>query len=182
MGRKKGKSYKKNKMVGVEEDKKLIVAPHSFVIHRGLPCSYIMDLTKDFRRMMEPYTASSLRERRSNKIKDFVSLSGIFHVSHMCIFNKSTNQLSFKVGRLPRGPTLSFKVHQFSLARDVISFVKKQFYDEDSFINSPLVILNNFTGEGNHIKLMAHTFQNMFPSINVATVSKSEENLEFFTI
>lgn len=31
--------------------------------------------------------------------------------------------------------------------------------------------MNNFAGEGKHLKLMATTFQNMFPSINLATVS-----------
>lgn len=31
--------------------------------------------------------------------------------------------------------------------------------------------MNNFTGEGNHMKLMANTFQNMFPTINLATVN-----------
>lgn len=31
--------------------------------------------------------------------------------------------------------------------------------------------MNNFTGEGKHLKLMATTFQNMFPSINLATVN-----------
>lgn len=35
------------------------------------------------------------------------------------------------------------------------------------------MILNNFTGEGNQMKLMAHTFQNMFPTINLATVNLS---------
>lgn len=31
--------------------------------------------------------------------------------------------------------------------------------------------MNNFSGEGNHLKLMAHTLQNMFPTINLATVN-----------
>lgn len=35
------------------------------------------------------------------------------------------------------------------------------------------VILNNFTGEGNHLKLMASTFQNLFPTINLANVNLS---------
>lgn len=33
--------------------------------------------------------------------------------------------------------------------------------------------MNNFAGEGNHMKLMAHTFQNMFPTINLANVHLS---------
>lgn len=195
MGKRKGKKSKTPApAIDDSEAPETLNAPHSFVIHRGLPFPNIIYLTKDFRRMMEPFTASSLRERRNNKIKDFVSLSGLFHVSHMCVFNKSLNQLSFKVARLPKGPTLSFKIHQFTLARDVLASMKKQYYNDTSFKYSPLVskrfcirdeakinyllwifqvILNNFTGEGNHLKLMASTFQNMFPTINLASVSLS---------
>ncbi|XP_017074725.1 protein Peter pan [Drosophila eugracilis] len=153
------------------EPSEIVEAPHSFVIHRGLTCPYITDLTLDFRRIMEPFTASNLREKRMNRIKDFVSLSSFFHVSHMGIFNKASTQLSFKVVRLPRGPSLTFKVHQFTLARDVISLSKKQMIDNDHFKHAPLVIMNNFSGDGKHLKLMATTFQNMFPSINLAQVN-----------
>ena len=66
-------------------------------------------LSRDFRRMMEPFTASALQEKKSNKIKDFVSLSGIFNVSHMCLFTRSEKSMSMKVSRLPKGPTLSFR-------------------------------------------------------------------------
>uniref|UniRef100_T1GU79 Brix domain-containing protein n=1 Tax=Megaselia scalaris TaxID=36166 RepID=T1GU79_MEGSC len=62
-------------------------------------------------------------------------------------------------------------VHQFTLARDVLTQYRKQFVNENIFKHSPLVIMNNFAGEGKHLKLMATTFQNMFPSINLATVS-----------
>ena len=176
MGKQKGRSLKKNKAAAIAEAAEIVNAPHSFVLHRGLPCPYITDLTRDYRRMMEPFTASSLKERKSNKIKDFVSLSGMFHVSHMCIFNKTKSQLSYKVARMPRGPTLTFKVHQFTLAKDVIASTKKQFVDEDAFKHAPLIILNNFAGEGKHMKLMASTFQNMFPTINLATVSINAKN------
>lgn len=171
MVKKKGKSSKKNKAKVDIEPEDVVTAPHSFVLHRGLPCPYITNLTKDYRRMMEPFTASSLRERKNNKIKDFVNISAVYHVSHMCVFNKTKNQLSYKIARLPRGPTLSFKVYQFTLARDIISSTRKQFVDEESFRTAPLVILNNFTGEGKHLKLMSTTFQNMYPTINLATVS-----------
>ncbi|EDW66669.1 protein Peter pan [Drosophila virilis] len=153
------------------EPSEIVEAPHSFIIHRGLSCPYITDLTMDFRRIMEPFTATNLREKKINRIKDFVSLSSFFHVSHMGIFNKASTQLSFKVLRLPRGPSLTFKVHQFTLARDVISCSKKQMFDVDHFKHPPLVIMNNFSGEGKHLKLMATTFQNMFPSINLAQVN-----------
>uniref|UniRef100_A0A8D8L1Z0 Protein Peter pan n=1 Tax=Culex pipiens TaxID=7175 RepID=A0A8D8L1Z0_CULPI len=145
-------------------------APHTFVIHRGERCASVVALSRDFRHMMEPFTASSLRERRVNKIKDFVNLSGFFHVSHMCLFSLSPQTLSLKIVRMPKGPTLTFRVTQYTLAKDVIKLSKKQFVDEESFKQAPLVILNSFSGEGRHLKLMASTFQNMFPPINLSTV------------
>lgn len=170
MGRK-GRCIRNNKQVkSFTEPEEVVKAPHTFVLHRGNGSPSLISLTKDFRKMMEPFTASALRERKSNRIKDFVSISSVFHVSHMCMFNEADTQVSFKVMRLPHGPTLSFKVHQFTLSRDVLSTQRKQIVDPKVFLHPPLVVLNSFSGDGKHIKMMANTFQNMFPSINLRTV------------
>ncbi|XP_050466884.1 protein Peter pan [Cataglyphis hispanica] len=173
MGRKKGRCVKRNKQINLGEKEELVRAPHSFVFHRGLPGEHIVELTKDFRRIMEPFTASSLKIRKKNTIKDFVSVAGIFHISHICIFTKTELGMYLKLCRVPRGPTLTFKIHSFSLARDVISMLKKQMVYEEAYKNSPLVILNNFSGEGMQLKLIASTFQNMFPTINLTTINLS---------
>lgn len=133
----------------------------------------MLTLSRDLRRVMEPFTASHLQEKKTNKIKDFVSLSGIFHVSHMCLFTRSAKSMSMKIARMPQGPTLTFKVHSFILSKDVLSSLKKQFVEESSFQHAPLVILNSFSGEGKHMKLMAQTFQNMFPPLNLTTMKIS---------
>ncbi len=39
------------------------------------------------------------------------------------------------------------------------------------FKHHPLLVMNNFSGDGMHFKLMSAIFQNMFPSINVSKVS-----------
>ncbi|CAK9797034.1 Protein Peter pan [Anthophora plagiata] len=171
--RKKGRCVKKNKPISVEENPDVVKAPHSFVVHRGLPGEHIGELTRDFRKIMEPYTAMSLKERKRNTIKDFVSVAGVLHVTHMCIFTRTEQGMYFKLCRLPRGPTLTFKIHSFSLARDVISLLKKQMVYEELFKNSPLVVLNNFSGEGMQLKLIASMFQNMFPTINLTSVNLS---------
>ncbi|XP_076643594.1 brix domain-containing protein peter pan isoform X1 [Halictus rubicundus] len=171
--RKKGRCVKKNKQINLEENLDLVKAPHSFVIHRGLPGEHIVELTRDFRKIMEPFTAASLKERKRNTIKDFLSVASVLHVTHMCMFTKTEQGMYFKLCRLPRGPTLSFKVHSFSLARDVVSMLKKQMVFEELFKNSPLVVLNNFSGEGMQLKLIASMFQNMFPTINLTTVNLS---------
>lgn len=171
--KKKGRCVKRNKQINVGEKEELVRAPHSFVFHRGLPGEHIVELTKDFRRVMEPFTASSLKIRKKNTIKDFVSVASVLHVTHICMFTKTEIGMYLKLCRLPRGPTLSFKIHSFSLARDVISKLKKQMVYEEAFKNAPLVILNNFSGEGMQLKLIASTFQNMFPTINLTTINLS---------
>lgn len=57
---KRGRSVKNNPNIN-EEPETLVQAPHSFVIQRGLPSADTLGLTKDFRKVMEPFTASSLK-------------------------------------------------------------------------------------------------------------------------
>jgi len=74
-----------------------VQAPHSFVIHRGLPGEYVEELTKDFRKVMEPFTASSLKARKKNSIKDFVSIASVLHVTHLYIFTKTELGMYLKI-------------------------------------------------------------------------------------
>jgi len=99
-----------------------------------------------------------------------VSVAGVLHVSHLCIFSSTELGTYMKVARLPHGPTLTFQVHNYSLTRDVVSAMKKQFVFEKLYQNAPLIVLNSFSGEGLHMKLMASMFQNMFPTINITKV------------
>ncbi|XP_060802172.1 protein Peter pan [Amyelois transitella] len=171
MGKRKGKSVRKNPVsTQAAEPEHLVKAPHSFVIHRGHCSKDLEDLTKDFRKIMEPFTASQLKERKKNTIKDFLSVSGYLHVSHMIMFTETAQGSYMRLARLPRGPTLTFRIHNFSLARDVISSLKKQYVMMKAFQHAPLIVLNSFSGEGMHMKLMATMFQNMFPTINITTV------------
>ncbi|XP_057651095.1 protein Peter pan [Diorhabda carinulata] len=167
--RKRGRSVKKNLNQNIESNE-LVQAPHSFVIHRGISGGDTLELTKDFRKVMEPFTASSLKERKKNTIKDFVAIAGPLHVSHLSIFSKTELGMYLKIMRLPRGPTLTFKIHNYSLARDVISSLKKQRVVDAAFKHSPLIVLNSFSGEGLQFKLMASMFQNMFPTLNLTNI------------
>lgn len=56
----KGRCVRKNTNVH-NEPEEFIQAPHSFVIHRGIPGGYVEELTRDFRKVMEPFTASGLK-------------------------------------------------------------------------------------------------------------------------
>lgn len=52
---------RKNKQIADREPDEILKAPRSFVINRGLTDLHVRELTKDFRRVMEPFTASSLK-------------------------------------------------------------------------------------------------------------------------
>ena len=108
--------------------------------------------------------------RKKNVLKDFVSIAGVLNVSHFIIYTKTDVAVNMKLCRLPRGPTLTFKVHNYSLISDVVSSLKKPNLEQIQYLHHPLLVMNNFSGEGKHIKLMSTMFQNMFPSINVHKV------------
>lgn len=91
-----------------------------------------------------------------------------------------------------QGPTLQFKIHSFSTAKDVQALhVKPLNMSPAELDSSPLVVLNNIQGEelierlilfiflyniggtgvdDRHLQLMSVSFRNMFAPINVQTV------------
>ena len=54
---------------------------------RGKVPALVRELIKDTRRMMSPYTALKLKERKSNSLKDYLALSGTLGVSHLLCFS-----------------------------------------------------------------------------------------------
>lgn len=57
---KRGRCVKNNSNIN-QELEEVVQSPHSFVIHKGLPGGHVLELTKDFRKVMEPFTAASLK-------------------------------------------------------------------------------------------------------------------------
>ncbi|CAG5897931.1 unnamed protein product [Menidia menidia] len=172
MGKSKTKNQKKSRTEAnhVAEETYNSV-PHSFVFHRGQVGKNVGQLILDMRRVMEPYTAESLKVRKKNVLKDFVAVAGPLGVTHFMIFRKTQDSVTMRLARLPKGPMLHFKVCKYSLIKDVVSSLKKHRMHDQQFTHHPLLILSNFGLEGMHVKLMATMFQNMFPSINVQKVN-----------
>lgn len=171
-----GKSKTKNQKKAREAANQLAEetygnVPHTFVFHRGQIGKNVGQLVLDMRRVMEPYTAKSLKARKKNVLKDFVTVAGPLGVTHFSIFTKTESGINMRLARLPKGPTLYFRVAKYTLIKDVVSSLKKQRMHDQQFTHHPLLVLNNFGTEGMHIKLMATMFQNMFPSINVHQIS-----------
>lgn len=157
--------------------------PKSFVLKTRNSDS-LDPLLKDIQTLMLPNTASSLRQTKSNTLKDFTQVAGQYGITHFLILSQTQTGnyyyfmliqgTNLRIARTPRGPTLSFSVSSYALIKDVQKIQRKpNAYSDKIFNESPLVVLNNMSGNAKHIKLMALMFQNLFPSIKVQTMQLS---------
>lgn len=135
MGRRKRKT-RTHDIHGTSQDAVSADAPKSFVVKSGEIGASLRSLILDVRKVLEPNTATRLKERKSNKLKDYTSIAGPLGVSHLLTFSQSAatgnveeedlvSNVNMRVARLPRGPTLSFKVLRYALGRDILNATKR---------------------------------------------------------
>ncbi|KAI1070804.1 hypothetical protein LB507_006831 [Fusarium sp. FIESC RH6] len=152
--------------------------PKSMVIRIGAGevGSSVSQLAADVRKVMEPGTASRLKERRGNRLKDYAVMCGPLGVTHLMLFSRSeSGNTNLRMALTPRGPTLNFRVEKYSLCKDVQRAQKHPKGGGKEFITPPLLVMNNFTRPDSdakskvprHLESLATTvFQSMFPPIN----------------
>lgn len=172
MGKKRGKSARKARCAaaGHAREEEMSKAPHSFIFHRGHAGKHMKELVRDVRKVMEPFTAAKLQVKKTNTLRDLTSVAGVLHVTHFMMFTKTDVAPYVRIMRLPRGPTLTFKIDEYCLGRDVVSSLRRPNVEQSAFQTHPLLVMNNFSGDQTEVKLMSTMFQNMFPSINVNKV------------
>lgn len=131
---------------------------------------------------------------RNNSLKDFISVASPLGVTHLVMLSQTEKGPILRVARIPRGPTLTFRVTAYSLAAAVRASQRRPVDIAAAFEHPPLVVLHNFTttvagggatvaappaaGTGvslaDALRMCMVTFQNMFPPINPATVKLSD--------
>ncbi|KAK6533951.1 hypothetical protein TWF281_005294 [Arthrobotrys megalospora] len=156
-------------------------APKTMIIRTGsTPVGpSVSTLVHDLRRVMEPYTASRLRERKSNKVKDFTTMAGPLGVTQILMFSRSENgNVTLRILRTPRGPTLHFRVENYSLCKDVAKGQRHGGVKSTGkeYLSPPLLVMSNLvtptTGKpANHEILTQSMFQSMLPPISAQTIS-----------
>ncbi|PYI04850.1 ribosome biogenesis protein Ssf2 [Aspergillus sclerotiicarbonarius CBS 121057] len=152
--------------------------PKSMVIRVGASQvgSSVSQLVKDVRTMLEPDTAVRLKERKSNRLRDYTSMTGPLGVTHLLLFSKSaTGNTNLRLALTPRGPTLHFQVENYSLCRDVEKALKRPRGGGQDHKTPPLLVMNNFNSpnatEDSKVpkrleSLTTTIFQSLFPPIN----------------
>ena len=153
----------------VERDR----APKSFVIRAGRIGKSAGALVRDVRHVMEPNTASRLKEREKNHLRDFLTMAGPLGVTHMLIFNQTAAGINMRILRAPRGPTVTFRVNKFALTGDIMHSARRPTTPGSEFLTPPMLVLNNFGGAERHVRLLVTVFQNLFPPLHVHTMRLS---------
>ena len=153
--------------------------PKSMVVRMGAGDvgPSVSQLTRDFRAMMEPDTASRLKERKSNKLKDYTTMAGPLGITHVFLFSRSkSGNTNLRIAPTPRGPTLHFKVEKYSLCKDVAKSQKHPRSSRKEYLSPPLLVMNNMVSAEGEISsdprrkdlenLTRGVLQNISPAIS----------------
>lgn len=147
--------------------------PKSFVFSRGKLPVPLKQLQMDLRKLMLPYTALSLKEKKRNNLRDFLNVAGPMGVTHFLILSKTKTSPYLRVATTPQGPTLTFKIQEYALAADIARSQLHPRCPKDLFKNSALIVLSGFVSGDLPLRLTTNMFQNIFPTIDVKTVKLS---------
>jgi ribosome biogenesis protein SSF1/2 len=148
--------------------------PRSFVFAKGKGQAgpVVVELVDDLRRMMEPHTASRLKARKHNRVRDFLHVAGQYNVNFFMIVSTTERGTYLRLARVPRGPTLQFRVHRFSLAADVAAALRRPHSPSGGeFATPPLLVLHGFSKTDKQDQLATVMFQNLFPPIDVGKMN-----------
>lgn len=151
--------------------------PKSMVIRIGASDvgPSISQLVKDVRSTMEPHTASRLKERRGNKLRDYTTMAGPLGVSHLMLFSRSERgNTNMRLAVTPRGPTLHFRVEKYSLCRDVTKSQKRPKTAAGQHLTSPLVRVNR--GGKIYLLTLPQLVMNNFSQTAPAETATDEAN------
>jgi ribosome biogenesis protein SSF1/2 len=136
-----------------------------------------------FLRIRYATSTNLTQERRANKLKDYTTMCGPLGVSHLLLFSRSeSGNTNLRLARTPRGPTLHFRVENYSLCKDILKSMRHPRSGANDFMVAPLLVMNNFlTSETErerlgdkappkHLeKLVTDMFQGLFPPIQPHT-------------
>lgn len=173
--------YRKKTRTHVEQkDDEDEYVPKTFILRRGKVGRHATELVSDMRNCMYPNTAINLHERKKNTLKDFLSVAGMYGVTHMMIFTATEKSNYLRLAKNPNGPTITFKINNYCLCSDIVSFnqefKKKNKIFTEKFTTAPLLVMSGFSNleENDSFKLVTYMLQSMFPPLNVEKIKLDE--------
>lgn len=133
--------------------------PAVLIARRGQVGPYLKQLIKELRIVHYPNSPLHFKESSRVSLKDLLALAKTNHIDHT-IFVTSTDSGSYlKIMKLPKGPTVTFKINEFTLSSDVRTALKKHVKLQPDFKSAPLLVMKGVEGTPNLL------FRSVFPSI-----------------
>lgn len=74
---------------------------------------------------MYPYTAMKLKESDKTKIKDYLSASRVYGMTHMTVLTSTENHNYIRFIKNPEGPTITFKIISYCTRKDIVNANKR---------------------------------------------------------
>ena len=127
--------------------------------------------------VMYPYTFINLKESDKNNIKDFLSIVDIYGMSHMMMFTNTEKNSYLHFAKMPKGPTITFKINKYCLSSDIFSSLEKDQQPlTKNYSHVPILIMNGFNNNNipeeydAALKIVSMMFQSFFPPLNLNEV------------
>jgi ribosome biogenesis protein SSF1/2 len=139
-------------------------APVVLVARRGSVGSLLKRLVQELRIVLYPNSPLHFRETSHAPLKDLLSLSKTSQVDNLLFLTSTTASSYMKAIKLPKGPTLTFKIDQFSLSHDVRTALKKHVRLQPDFKAPPLLVMRGVS------ELPALLFKSMFSSMELDSI------------
>lgn len=184
------KNRGEKKKVKDEKAKKFeesISVPRSLVYHKGNIGKQLSELEENFKKyVMMPYTAAQTSVTQDTSANELVKVAKDIGVSHLLSFVKGDFLTFFRIIRAPAGPTIEFTLEGYTtqsiMERAQLNGIEGSSGSfEQAFttvgkamvLDPPFLVMSNFKPNDVYHKLLASSFQNMFPEIDVDAFTKS---------
>lgn len=82
-----------------------------------------------------------IKERTRNKLKDYLVLGPALEVTHLLAFSLTPKAPTFRIIRLPAGPSLNFRIERYSLAKDIMNSKRRKRSIGLEYLTPPLVCI-----------------------------------------
>lgn len=155
-----GRRRRKHRTHVEEENTK----PVTIVARRGKIGPVLKHLVNELKIMLYPNCPIDFKESSKSSLKDLVGIADEFEVSNMVFVTSTKNSTYLKGVKLPNGPTITFKIDEFTLSTDVRASLKKASKLQPDFKSSPILIMRGVDGLPNNL------FKSIFPTLDISEI------------
>ena len=125
------------------EDEAKEAVPACVIMPTGPSVPALTTLVSELRRVMAPNTPEKLKQRkRQTSLEDMMHATLPLGVTHFMLLSQRGPRTQLRLLRAPSGPTLTFRVQQYSLTRGVRALQRSPPASAGpAFLHAPLVVM-----------------------------------------